>query len=197
MEEEIEVMVGEPEQISRIEQYVMEELRCQRVYNTLDSSPPVVASTSHIGVDEVRPNSIGGTEVGAWLMPLLSVIVRVCANIKWFPFGGEKIIKCNDWPLELNLHLTSVRTQKVRAFIRLYRRCFTYSHQDLEGYKEKTIHIQLEDDNPFFWRPYVPERIGAKLVAKSSWHQGLSNSPTGNMLELWVCHQRRTSLAIG
>ena len=64
MEEEIEVMVGETERIFRFEQQVMEELRAQRVYTTLASSPPMVASSSHIGGDEEGIDTIASTEVG-------------------------------------------------------------------------------------------------------------------------------------
>jgi hypothetical protein len=64
MEEGIEAMVGEAERISRFEQQVMEELRAQRAYTALASSPPVVASSSHIGGDEGRPDSTVGIEVG-------------------------------------------------------------------------------------------------------------------------------------
>jgi hypothetical protein len=56
----------------------------------------------------------------------------------------------DDWPLELGLHLTGAEARNVRAFIRSYRRCFSFSLQDLGGYKGKPIHIQLEDDHPIF-----------------------------------------------
>ena len=42
----------------------MEELRAQRVYTALASSPPVVASSSHIGGDGEGMDSIASTEVG-------------------------------------------------------------------------------------------------------------------------------------
>ena len=82
--------------------------------------------------------------------------------------GGSLLVekettKFDDWPLELGPHLTGAEARKVRAFIRSYRRCFVFSLQDLEGYKGKPIHIQLEDDHPIFWRPYrlsILERIG-------------------------------------
>ena len=82
--------------------------------------------------------------------------------------GGSLLVekettKFDDWPLELGPHLTGAEARKVRAFIRSYRRCFAFSLQDLEGYKGKPIHIQLEDDHPIFWRPYrlsILERIG-------------------------------------
>jgi hypothetical protein len=51
MEEGVEIIVREAERISKFEQYVMEELRSQRVYTTLASSSPVVASSSHVGSD--------------------------------------------------------------------------------------------------------------------------------------------------
>ena len=73
--------------------------------------------------------------------------------------------KFDDWPLELGPHLTGVEVQKVRAFIRSYRRCFALSLHILECYKGKPIHIYLEDDHPIFWRPYrlsVSKRIGVQ-----------------------------------
>ena len=88
--------------------------------------------------------------------------------------------KFDDWPLELSPHLTGVDAWKVQAFIRLYRRCFDFSLQDLEGYKEKPIHIQLEDDHPIFRRPYrlsvlwigvqarCQELLGARLIKLSN-----------------------------
>ena len=42
---------------------------------------------------------------------------------------------------------------------------FSFSLQDLESYKRKPIHIQLEDNHPIFRRPYrltVSERIGVQ-----------------------------------
>ena len=63
-------MVGEAVQFSQFEQEVMEELRAQRVYTTLASSPPVVALSSHISGDEERPNYIVGTEVGGMVNAL-------------------------------------------------------------------------------------------------------------------------------
>ena len=61
--------------------------------------------------------------------------------------GGSSSIemettKFDDWPFELGPHLTSAEARKVRAFICSYRRCFIFSLQDLEGYKEKPIHVQ-------------------------------------------------------
>ena len=73
--------------------------------------------------------------------------------------------KFDDWPLELGPHVIGIEAWKVRAFIRSYRRCFAFSLQDLKGYKNKPIHIQLEDDHPIFRRPYrlnVSERIGVQ-----------------------------------
>ena len=63
MEEEIEVMVGEGEQISQFEQQVMEELRAQQFYIVVAPSRPVVASSSHIGGDEEGADSIANTKV--------------------------------------------------------------------------------------------------------------------------------------
>ena len=42
----------------------MEELRAQQVYIALASSPPVVASSSHIGGDGEGMDYIASTEVG-------------------------------------------------------------------------------------------------------------------------------------
>ena len=64
MEDGIEVVVGEAERIFRFEQQVMEELRAQQIYTALASSPPVVASSSHIGGDGEGMDSIASTEVG-------------------------------------------------------------------------------------------------------------------------------------
>jgi hypothetical protein len=64
MEERIHTMVGEAERISQFEQHVMEELRAQHVYTASASSPPVVASSSHIGGDEKMPDSSASTETG-------------------------------------------------------------------------------------------------------------------------------------
>ena len=62
MEERIDVMVGEAEGISLFEQQVMEELRAQRVYTTMTSLLPVVASSSYIGGNEEESNSSTSTE---------------------------------------------------------------------------------------------------------------------------------------
>ena len=42
----------------------MEELRIERIYIALASTPPVVASSLHISGDEQGPDSIASTEVG-------------------------------------------------------------------------------------------------------------------------------------
>jgi hypothetical protein len=79
------------------------------------------------------------------------------------PLVERDTIKIDDWPLELGPHLIGAKAQKTRVFIRSYCRCFAFIFQDLKSYKEKFIHIQLEDDHPIFWRPYrlnVFERIG-------------------------------------
>ena len=71
----------------------------------------------------------------------------------------------DDWPLELGPHLTGAEARRVRAFIRSYRGCFAFSLQDLEGYRGKPIHIQLEDDHPIFRRPYklsFSEKVGVQ-----------------------------------
>ena len=62
----------------------------------------------------------------------------------------KKTIKFDDWPLELCLHLTGAEAWKIQAFIHSYRRCFAFSLQDLKGYKEKPIHIQLDDGHLIF-----------------------------------------------
>ena len=69
----------------------------------------------------------------------------------------------DDWPLEMGPHLTDVEARKVQAFIRSHRTCFAFSLHDLEGYKGKPIHIQLEDDHPIFCRLYKLS-LSEKLV---------------------------------
>ena len=63
----------------------------------------------------------------------------------------------------------------VQMFIRSYCRCFAFSFQDFEGYKEKFIHIQLEVDHNFF-RDLISlvflRGLASMLVAESSWQQG-------------------------
>jgi hypothetical protein len=49
----------------------MRELRAHPVYIFLASLPLVVVSSSHIGGDEKKPNSIATIKVWAWLMPPL------------------------------------------------------------------------------------------------------------------------------
>ena len=71
----------------------------------------------------------------------------------------------DDWSLKLGPYLTGAKTQKVQSLCGLYHRCFVYSLHDLESYKKKPIHIQLEDDHFIFQRPYrlsVYERIGVQ-----------------------------------
>ena len=77
----------------------------------------------------------------------------------------EETTEFDDWPLDLELHLTSVEARRVRAFIRSYYSCFAFSLHDLEGYKGKPIHIQLEDDHPIFRRLYklnLSEKVGVQ-----------------------------------
>ena len=62
----------------------------------------------------------------------------------------KKTIKFNDWLLELGPKLTGATAQKIQVFIRLYCSCFVFKLEDLEGYRRKYIHIQLEDDHPIF-----------------------------------------------
>ena len=67
------------------------------------------------------------------------------------------------------VHLTSAKAQKIQAFIHSYRKCFVFSLQDLEGYKRKPIHIQLEDDHPILRRSYrlsISERIGVQACCR-------------------------------
>jgi hypothetical protein len=63
--------------------------------------------------------------------------------------------KFDDWPLELGPHLTSAEAQSMQIVIRSYRSCFAFSLHGLEGYKGKSIWIQLEDDHSIFRRPYT------------------------------------------
>ena len=81
----------------------------------------------------------------------------------------KETTKFDDWPLELGPHFTSTKARKVRTFIRSCRKCFVFSLHDLESYKEKPIHIQLEDDHPIFRRPYrlsVSKRIGVQVYCR-------------------------------
>ena len=81
------------------------------------------------------------------------------------PLVKKETTKFDDWPLDLGPHFTSAKIRKVQTIIHSYRSCFAFSLQDLEGYKGKSIHIQLEDDHPIFRRPYrlsVSERIGVQ-----------------------------------
>ena len=172
-------MVGEANRIFPFKQQVTEELQAQHVYTALVSSPPVVASSSHISGDKEGTNSIASIELGAWLMPLLSIAVRVHINIKWFPLVEKETTKFDDWPLELGPHFTGAEARTLigtRSYqasapkrgltdTRSYRRCFVLSLQDLEVYKRKPIHIQLEDYHHIFWRPYrlsVSKMIGVQ-----------------------------------
>ena len=87
----------------------------------------------------------------------------------------RETIKFDDWPLELGPHVIGAEARKIHAFIRSYRRCFTFSLQDLEGYKRKSIHIQLEDNHPIFEDligSVFPSRLAFRLVAESTWQQG-------------------------
>ena len=80
----------------------------------------------------------------------------------------------DDWPIEVGPKLTGAEARKVRAFIRSYRNCFAFSLYDLEGYKDKFVCIQLEDDHPIFRRPYrlsASERWVFKLNVKNYWQR--------------------------
>jgi hypothetical protein len=53
--------------------------------------------------------------------------------------GGSPLVEMettelDDWTLKLGFYLTGAEAQKVRAFIRLYRRCFAFSLEDLENH---------------------------------------------------------------
>jgi hypothetical protein len=101
-----------------------------------------------------------------------------------YPLVERETTEFDDWPLELGPHLTGAEARKVRAFIRSYRRCFAFSLQDLEGYKRKPIHIQLEDDHPIFWRPYrlsVSERIGVQDRCRELLATGLIELSNGEV----------------
>ena len=63
MKEEIGVMVGEADRISRFEEHVIEEVRAQRVYTAMASSPPVVM--------KLAKTPVLALSLGAWLMPPL------------------------------------------------------------------------------------------------------------------------------
>ena len=81
------------------------------------------------------------------------------------PLTGEESTEFDDWPMELGPHLTCAEARRIRALIRSYRSCFAFSLEDLEGYRRKPIHIQLEDDHPIFRRPYrlsASERDGVQ-----------------------------------
>jgi hypothetical protein len=101
-----------------------------------------------------------------------------------YPLVERETTEFDDWPLELGPHLTGVEARKIRAFIRSYHRCFAFSLQDLEGYKRKPIHIQLEDDHPIFWRPYrlsVSERIGVQDRCRELLATGLIELSNGEV----------------
>ena len=66
MEEGRHFMVRLAKQISCFKQQMMEKLRTQRVCNALVLSSTLVASSSHIGGVEERPNSSASIEVGTW-----------------------------------------------------------------------------------------------------------------------------------
>jgi hypothetical protein len=72
----------------------------------------------------------------------------------------------------------------------------------------KILKAIKENPSTFSWRmtiPFFGDLIGLvfpsglvfMLVVESSWQQSQSNFPMGNMLVPQLCHQRRTSLAIG
>lgn len=73
--------------------------------------------------------------------------------------------KFDDWPVELGPHLTGVEVPKIQTFICSYRRYFPFILQDLEGYRRKSILIQLKNNHLIIWTPYrlsVSERIGVQ-----------------------------------
>ena len=63
-----------------------------------------------------------------------------------FPLVEKKSSYFDKWPLELGSHVSGAEALKVRVFIHSSCRCFAFSLQDLEGYKEKSIYIQLENN---------------------------------------------------
>ena len=65
-------------------------------------------------------------------------------------FWWRETTEFDNWPLELGPYLISAKAHKVRAFIRLYRRCFAFSLQDLEGYKRKTYSHSIEGRPSYF-----------------------------------------------
>ena len=89
----------------------------------------------------------------------------------------KKIIQVhNDWEMDIGMGLTSAELRKVRAFISSYRECFAFRLTDLEGYKGKSVRIQLEDDHPVSRRPYklsFSEREGVKLWCNELFDAGL------------------------
>jgi len=102
------------------------------------------------------------------------------------PLVEKKITEFDNWPLELGPNLTSAEARRVRAFICLYRSCFAFSFQDLEGYKGKPVHIHLEDDHPIFRRPYrlsASERGGVQTQCHELLATGLIEFSNGE----YVC----------
>ena len=69
------------------------------------------------------------------------------------PLVKIKTREFDDWPVELEQHLTSAEAQRIRAFNRAYRSCFVFSLEDLKECKGKSIYIQLEDDHLIFGQP--------------------------------------------
>lgn len=98
------------------------------------------------------------------------------------PLVKKETTEFDDWPLELGPHLTGAEARRVRAFIRSYRSCFAFSLEDLEGYRGKPIHIQLEDDHPIFRRPYrlsASEKAGVQTRCQELLAAGLIELSNG------------------
>ena len=57
-------MVGQAERIFPFKQQVIKKLQAQQVATTLDPSPPMVVSSSHIGGDEEGTDSMACAKVG-------------------------------------------------------------------------------------------------------------------------------------
>lgn len=82
----------------------------------------------------------------------------------------------------LGPHLTGAEARRVRALICSYRGCFAFSLEDLEGYRGKPIHIQLEDDRPCFRRTYLlsaSERDGVQTRCRELLAAGLIELSNG------------------
>ena len=112
----------------------------------------------------------------------------------------RKTIKFDGWPLELDPHLIGVESWKIQAFIRSYYSYFVFSLQDLEDYKGKPIHIQLEGDHPIFWKPYrltVFEQIGIWAHCRELLAPRLIKFSNKKHADTMVMPSKKISLATG